>query len=78
MVLLEKSKTVSFASSIMKNIGVYLSHSRFPVKLIWCIAFGSISSFCCLLRYISQFFECYHMFLNQFLLAEEKKFFYRS
>ena len=47
----EKSKTISFASSIMKNIDV--SFSIFPVKLICCIAFGSASSFCCLLESVA-------------------------
>ena len=42
----EKSKTVSFASSVMKNIVACCS--RFPVKLISCIAFGSASSACCI------------------------------
>ena len=38
------SKMVSFTSPIMKNIDVCPSWSRFPVKLICCIAFGSASS----------------------------------
>ena len=58
----EKSKTVSFASSVMKSIVVlsfifrsWLSlRFRFPVRLICCIAFGSASSACCLLK------SCYH------------------
>ena len=33
----EKSKMVSFASSIMKNIVAPAARSRFPVKLIFCI-----------------------------------------
>ena len=45
-----KSKTVSFASSIIKNIVALFS--RFPVKLICCIAFRSASNFCCLLKSI--------------------------
>ena len=40
----EKSKTVSFASSIMKNIVAPAARSRFLVTLICCIAFGSASS----------------------------------
>ena len=44
MVLFEKFKIVSSASSIVKNI-VTLSSSRFPVKLIHCIAFASASRF---------------------------------
>ena len=34
----EKSKTVSFASSIMKNTAAFWA--KFPVKLICCIVFG--------------------------------------
>ena len=49
----EKSKMVSFASSIMKNIVAPAAQSRFPVKLICCIAFGSASSACCLLKSIA-------------------------
>ena len=45
----EKPKTVSFGYSIMKNIVVFLTHARFPVKLICSIVFGSESSVCCLL-----------------------------
>ena len=37
----EKSKMVSFVSSIMKNIVISPSSSRLPVKLIFCIAFRS-------------------------------------
>ena len=44
---------VSFASSIMKNIAAPLSQSRFTVKLIFCIAFGSASSAFCLLKFIA-------------------------
>ena len=50
-VLFEKSKIVSFTSSIIKNIDV--SFSIFLVKLIFCVAFGSASSFCCLLKSIA-------------------------
>ena len=48
----EKSKAVSFVSSIMKNIVAPSAQSRFLVKLICCIAFGSTSSACCLLKSI--------------------------
>ena len=41
----EKFETVSFTSSIMKNIAEDSALSRFPVKLICWIAFGSTSSF---------------------------------
>ena len=44
----EESRTVSFASSIMRNIVASSSLFRFLVKLTCCIAFGSASSFCCL------------------------------
>ena len=47
----EKSKTLSFSSSIMKNIDV--PFFIFPVKLIYCIAFGSASRCCCLLKSIA-------------------------
>ena len=42
------------ASSIMKNIVVFTfrSFSKFPVKLICCIDFGSASTACCLLKVI--------------------------
>ena len=49
----EKSKMVSFASSIMENIVVFPSPSRFAVKLIYYTAFGSASSVCCLLKCIA-------------------------
>ena len=37
----------------MKNIVTPSALSRFPVKLICCIAFGSVSNFCCLLKSIA-------------------------
>ena len=45
----EKSKMLYFGSSIRKDIAVFASpfRSRFPVKLICCIVFGSASSACC-------------------------------
>ena len=58
----QKSKIVSFSSSITKNIIVltvkiyteaFRPLSRFPVKLIYCIAFGSASTACCLLKSIT-------------------------
>ena len=49
----EKSKMVSFTSSIMKNIIAPLSCSRFSVKLLYCIAFRSGSRACCLLKSIA-------------------------
>ena len=49
-VLCEKSKIVSFTSSIIKNIVVLAFQSKFLVKLICCIAFGATSSVSCLLK----------------------------
>ena len=49
----EKSKIVSFDSSIMKSIAVCPARSRFAVKLICCIAFASASSACYLLESIA-------------------------
>ena len=49
----EKSRIVSLTSLIMKNILLFPAHSRFPVKLIFSIAFGSASSSCYLLRSIA-------------------------
>ena len=49
----DKSKMISFTSSIMKNINLSLLPYRFPVKLVCYIAFGSASSACCLLKFIS-------------------------
>ena len=46
----EKSKMVSIASSIIKTTVVFLAQSRLASKLICCIAFGSASSGCCLLK----------------------------
>ena len=51
-VAFEKSRTGSFASSVMKNIVEHSAVSRFPVKLICCIALGSSSSFGCFLKSI--------------------------
>ena len=48
----EKFKMVSFASSIMKNILAPAARSRFPVKLVCCIEFGSASGACCLFKSI--------------------------
>ena len=49
----EKSKMVSFAFSTTKNIFAFPFWSRFAVKVICCIAFGSASSACCLLKFIA-------------------------
>ena len=56
----EKSKMVSFASSIMKQIVAPSSRYRFPVKLICYIAFGSASAACCSIKSIAiilQYFQ---------------------
>ena len=49
----EKPKMVSFALSTMKNIVAPSARSRFPAKLIFCFAYGSASSACCLLKSIA-------------------------
>ena len=49
----EKPKTVSFAFSIIKNIVVFPSLSKFAVKLFCWIAVGSASNACYLLRSIA-------------------------
>ena len=46
----ENSETFSFASSIIKHTAVCSAWSRFAVKLLSYIAFGSASSACCLLK----------------------------
>ena len=43
----ENSNSVSFASSIMKNILAFPALSKFAVKLIWWIALGSAFNACC-------------------------------
>ena len=55
----EKSKMVSSTSSVMKNSNVLLLPSRFPVKFICFLAFGSTSSACCLLKSIAIFFNVF-------------------
>ena len=45
----EKSKIISFASSVLKNIVVFSFWSKFSVKLISWTAFWSVSSALCLL-----------------------------
>ena len=52
----EKSKMFSFTSSIMKNLTQLFAPLRFPVKLICCVAFGSASIACCLLKSIGIMF----------------------
>ena len=49
----EKPKMVSFASSIMNNIIAPSTRSRFPVKLICCMAVGTASGARYLLKSIT-------------------------
>ena len=58
----QKSKIVPFSSSILINIilltltistEAFQPLSRFPLKWIYCIAFGSASTACCLLESIN-------------------------
>ena len=51
----EKCKIIFFASSITKNIVVFAIEFqvRFPVKLIYCIAFEAVSSACSFLKSVS-------------------------
>ena len=55
----EKSKIVSFASSEMKNIVVFSSQSRFPGKIVYCIAFELASSACCYLNLLQSSFSIF-------------------
>ena len=49
----EKSKILSVGSSVRKSISLFPPRSRFPVKLICCIAFGSASRARCLVKSIT-------------------------
>ena len=49
----QKPKTLSFASSVMKNIVEPSVLSRFLVKLTRCVIFVSTSNFCCLFESIA-------------------------
>ena len=49
----EKSKMAFFTSLVMKNINLLFMPLRFPVKLIYCIDFGSTGSAFCLLNSIA-------------------------
>ena len=76
----EKIKIVSFNSSIMRNIVVFFSQSRFPVKVMCCITFGLEPSACRLLKFIaiifftsSKFFGFFFFFY--FVLINQKHFF---
>ena len=59
MVPCEKSKMVSFASSVTKKIVAFAGLSKFPVKLIYCIALGSVLSVFCLLNSCAVNLYCY-------------------
>ena len=52
----EKSKIVF--NLIMKRIAVFPAQSKFPVKLIRCITFGSVSSACCSLISFANNLKC--------------------
>ena len=67
----EKSKTVSLASSITKNIVTYCS--RFPVKLICCIPFASASSTPLHLHQVLHLLlSSYNTFKNNYSLAHNQ------
>ena len=53
LLVYEKSKIVSFAYSMIKKINSLSLPSRFPVKLISCIVFGSATNVCYLLKSIA-------------------------
>ena len=53
----KKSTIVSFASSKMKNVVVFLARLKFTVKLICWIALVSASRTCCLLKSVAIIFE---------------------
>ena len=76
----EKIKIVSFNSSIMRNIAVFLSQYRFPTKVICCINFGLEPSASRLLKSITIiFFTSTKFFLFcffNFVLIDQKKFFH--
>ena len=48
----QKSRVVFFASSIIRDIFVFPAWSKFCMKLICWMGFGSASSFCCLFKSI--------------------------
>ena len=48
----QKSRVVFFATSIIRDILVFPTWSKFLMKLICWIGFGSASSFCFLLKSI--------------------------
>ena len=49
----EKLYVVYFASSYMKNFVVFPAQPIFPVIFIYCIAFGSVSNICWLIKSIA-------------------------
>ena len=68
-VLCGKRKTICFFSSIIKYIVVFTAQPRLVVKLIWCFAFASTSSTCCLLKSIAIFYD---NFLFRYNLANNQ------
>ena len=54
-----KSKMDSFAFSITKNIAAFSNQSTFPVKMICCIALGSVLSVFCSLNSCAFNLYCY-------------------
>ena len=65
---------VCFASLIMKIIVVCSGWSRFPVKLICCIAFGLVSSDCCLLKSIAIKLKLKPYFQKKILPSRQRLF----
>ena len=76
MVPCDESKQISFASSIMKNIIVFVSQSRFQVKMICCIAFDQHLVF---FAYLSLLLSSYNALIMLFQLCyhllDQLKFF---
>ena len=65
----ENSKSVSFASSRIKQNLVLFGLSKFAVKLIFWIALGLAFSACCLLKSTTIF---YSIFWNSYSLTENQ------
>ena len=62
----EKSSIVYFSALKMENTVPYSSGSKFPVKLLYCIAFWSAWSACCLVSF--SITTCYYHFVLFFEL----------
>ena len=65
----EKIKMVSFRSSIMQNIILTPARSKFPMKLICCIAFESTLA---LFLYLNLLISFFNNFLNKLNLANSR------